>query len=217
MWLSRTQKETCVITTARAALIAAAVAATITLTACGGDDDATGMPGMDHGQSTSTASATAATASEFNPADVMFAQMMIPHHQQAVDMSDMLLAKSGVDPQVTALAEQIKAAQQPEIDTMNSWLDAWGRTHIDDGGMHHGGADDGMMTEEEMRTLDKASGSDGQRLYLDGMIKHHTGAIKMAEAEIASGKNTEAITLAKNIAETQQQEIATMTELLTKI
>jgi uncharacterized protein (DUF305 family) len=74
-----------------------------------------------------------------------------------------------------------------------------------------------MMTEDEMRTLDKANGSDGQRLYLDGMIKHHAGAIKMAETEIASGKNPEAITLAKNIAETQQQEIATMTELLTKI
>ena len=201
--------------TARAALIAAAVAATITLTACG-DDDVTGMPGMGHGSSTSGASSSA-TAAEFNAADVMFAQMMIPHHQQAVDMSDMLLAKSGVNPEVAALAEQIKAAQQPEIDTMNSWLDTWGRTQIDDGGMHHGGADDGMMTEEEMRTLDKANGSDGQRLYLDGMIKHHTGAIKMAETEIASGKNPEAITLAKNIAETQQQEIATMTELLAKI
>jgi uncharacterized protein (DUF305 family) len=202
--------------TARAALIAA-VAATITLTACGGDDDVTGMPNMDHGSSTSTAPSSAATASDFNPADVTFAQMMIPHHQQAVDMSDMLLAKSGVSPDVAALAEQIKAAQQPEIDTLNSWLDTWGRTHIDDGGMHHGGADDGMMTEEEMRTLDKANGNDGQRLYLDGMIKHHTGAIKMAETEIASGKNPEAITLAKNIAETQQREIATMTELLTKI
>jgi uncharacterized protein (DUF305 family) len=206
-----------VITRLSANLVAAASAAMIALTGCGGDEARSGRSGTERGSATSTASSTAIAAREANDADVMFAQMMIPHHQQAVDMSDIVLAKSGVNPEVAALAKQIKVAQQPEIDTMNSWLDAWGRTHMDDGGMHHGGADDGMMTEEQMRTLDKASGSDGQRLYLDGMIKHHTGAIKMAETEIASGKNPDAINLANHIAETQQREITTMTELLTRI
>ena len=82
----------------------------------------------------------------FNDADVMFAQMMIPHHQQAVEMSDLILDKSGIDPEVKALAEQIKGAQQPEIDTMNGWLKAWDATMPDHGGMDHGSDNGGMMT-----------------------------------------------------------------------
>ena len=143
---------------------------------------------------------------------------MIPHHQQAIDMSDMILAKEGVHPEVTALAEQIKAAQQPEIDTMNRWLRAWGRdmdASGGDGGGHHGG-EGGIMTEEQMRQLDHARGRDGQRLFLEGMIQHHQGAIQMAETEIEDGNNEEATNLAKQIAETQQQEIETMQALLAK-
>ena len=134
-------------------------------------------------------------------------------------MSDMILAKEGVHPEVTALAEQIKAAQQPEIDTMNGWLSAWGRD-MDagggNGGGHHGG-EGGIMTEEQMRQWDMANASDGQRLFLEGMIRHHQGAIQMANTELAEGKNNEAINLAKQIAKSQQQEIATMTALLTKL
>ena len=141
---------------------------------------------------------------------------MIPHQQQAIDMSDLILAKENVHPEVTTLAEQIKAAQQPEIDTMNRWLRAWGRD-MDagggDGGGHHGG-EGGIMTEEQMRQLDHARGRDGQRLFLEGMIQHHQGAIQMAETEIEDGNNEEATNLAKQIAETQQQEIETMQELL---
>ena len=91
----------------------AVIAAALALAACSNDADHAGMP---MGNS---------SAGDFNQADVMFAQMMIPHHQQAIDMSDIILAKEGVHPEVTALAEQIKAAQQPEIDTMNRWLSAW--------------------------------------------------------------------------------------------
>lgn len=131
----------------------AALAATLALIGCSDDNDASGMP-MGH-NSASSAGAPTATG-DFNNADVLFAQIMIPHHEQAVAMIDMLLDKRGVNPEVTALAEQIKAAQQPEIDTMNGWLRVWGRQPMDDGGMHHGSGG-GMMTEDEMRQLDQGT------------------------------------------------------------
>jgi uncharacterized protein (DUF305 family) len=194
------------LTIIRTTLITALIAAALALAACSNDADPADMP-MGH-----------SSAGDFNEADVMFAQGMIPHHQQAIDMSDMILAKEGIHPEVTALAEQIKAAQQPEIDTMNRWLSAWGRdmdAGVEDGGGHHGG-EGGIMTEEQMRQLDHARGRDGQRLFLEGMIQHHQGAIQMAETEIEDGNNEEATNLAKQIAETQQQEIETMQELLAK-
>ena len=79
------------------------------------------MSGMGHNSASPAASSSATPVGEFNEADVMFVQMMIPHHEQAVDMSDMVLSKSGINPEVQALAKQIKAAQQPEIDMMNAW------------------------------------------------------------------------------------------------
>jgi uncharacterized protein (DUF305 family) len=206
------------LTIIRTTLIGAGLAATLALAACSNDDDHAGMP-MDQSSASSAGSATAPPAGDFNQADVTFVQGMIPHHQQAIDMSDMILAKEGVHPEVTTLAEQIKGAQQPEIDTMNRWLSAWGRdmdAGVEDGGGHHGG-EGGIMTEEQMRQLDVANGRDGQRLFLEGMIRHHQGAIQMAEAEIEDGNNEEATNLAKQIAETQQQEIETMQELLAKL
>jgi uncharacterized protein (DUF305 family) len=201
--------------TIRTTFIAAGLAAALALAACSKDDDHAGMP-MDQSSVRPAGSATAAPAGNFNHADVAFAQGMIPHHQQAIDMSDMILAEEGVHPEVTALAERIKAAQQPEIDTMNRWLEAWGRIQMDDGGRHHG-AEGGIMTEAQMRQLDKANASYGQRLYLEGMIRHHQGAIHMAETETEDGNNEEAINLAQQIAETQQQEIETMQELLAEL
>jgi uncharacterized protein (DUF305 family) len=140
--------------------------------------------------------------------------MMIPHHEQAIDMSDMVLSEKGISAEVTALAKQIKAAQQPEIDLMNTWLESWGRMKMPETS-HHSSAN-GTMTEEQMRELDEATGAEAQRLFLEGMIRHHQGAIKMAQAELASGENPDAIALAKNIAESQQKEVDTMTELLNK-
>ena len=196
------------LTMIRTTLITAFMAATLAITAC--DDDQAGTP---MGQSSGS------PAGDFNQADVTFIQGMIPHHQQAIDMSDLVLVKEGIHPEVTALAEQIKVAQQPEIDTMNHWLSAWGRDKdagSANGGGHHGG-EGGIMTEEQMRQLDNADASNGQRLYLEGMIRHHQGAIQMAETELAEGKNIEAIDLAKQIAESQQQEIEKMQALLAKI
>lgn len=208
----------------KTALAALAVAATLGLAGCGTDDTAQpGGMGMDHSSSAApspspTTSSSASVSAQFNDADVAFVQMMLPHHEQAVSMSDTLLKKSGVDPEVTALAQQVKAAQQPEIDTMKSWLAAWGEDEMADdsmGGMGHSGG--GMATDAELKEFEQADGTAGQKMYLEMMTAHHEGAIEMAEAEVSDGENPDAVRLAKQIITTQQQEITTMQDLLTKL
>ncbi|WP_348789906.1 DUF305 domain-containing protein [Leifsonia sp. NPDC080035] len=148
---------------------------------------------------------------EHNAADVSFAQGMVMHHRQAVEMSDLVLGKSGVDAKVTELARRITAAQQPEIDTMNGWLDAW---HADMGASHDMG---GMMSESDMNALRHASGADAGTVFLTQMIEHHQGAVTMANEEIKSGKNTEAVHLAKTIVADQTAEITEMKGILASL
>ncbi len=102
---------------------AIAFAALVALAACGdsGGDQAS------QGTASTSSTTTSAAAEAHNQADVMFAQHMIPHHQQAIEMSDMILAKQGIDPRVLELANQIKAAQGPEIEQMQGWLKGWGQ------------------------------------------------------------------------------------------
>ena len=207
--------------TLKTALAALAVTATLGLAGCGTEETAQpGGTGMDHNSSSSpTASSSSSSVStQFNDADVKFVQMMLPHHEQAVAMSDTLLKKSGVNPEVTALAQQVKAAQQPEIDTMKSWLAAWGEDEMADdsmGGMGHSGG--GMATDAELEEFEQTDGAAGQKMYLEMMTAHHEGAIEMAEAEVSDGENPDAVQLAKQIITTQQQEITTMQDLLTKL
>ncbi|KTS04795.1 DUF305 domain-containing protein [Microbacterium testaceum] len=167
------------------------------------------MPGMDHGGSAAPPATTDA-----NDADVMFASMMIPHHAQAIEMSDTLLSKDGIDERVTALAETITAAQQPEIDKMTGWLDDWGIDSPDTDAMHHG---DGMMSDDDMRALENASGDEAAQLFLSQMIQHHRGAVDMAQEEIEDGSNPDAVALAKSIVEAQMAEIAEMEQLQAKL
>jgi len=150
----------------------------------------------------------------------MFAQGMIPHHAQAIEMSDLLLAKDGVDPTVTDLASDIKDAQAPEMEQMTAWLVGWGEDVLTDDGGSMGGMDNGsgdmpgMMSEEDMTALEDASGEDASRLFLEQMIVHHRSAVMMAEMELEAGLNEDAKALAKQIIESQTSEITTMTELL---
>lgn len=108
----------------RIAAIAALAAAALTVSACSGEGGDT--------QASQTSSAVTATstptagAEAHNAADVTFAQGMIPHHQQAIEMSDMLLGKQDIDPRVVSLANEIKAAQGPEIEQLQGWLSQWG-------------------------------------------------------------------------------------------
>jgi uncharacterized protein (DUF305 family) len=194
----------------RTRLIMAAVA-TVVLAGC-----AIGTATSERPVEPGSASASAGpNASGFNDMDVMFVQLMLPHSDQAVSMTDLLLDKRGVNSEAAALARQIRDAQQAEIDTMNGWFEAMGRPKVEEG-PHHGGLE-GMLDENEMQQLDLANARDGQRLFLEGMIKHHTGAIELAKREIADGQHPGAVELANNIARTQQHEIEVMTDLLTRI
>jgi uncharacterized protein (DUF305 family) len=204
------------VTTLRRALVGGA-AITVMLIATG-----CGSSGMDHdGMSpatTTSTSASATTAATFNDADVMFAQMMIPHHQQAIEMST-LAETLAQDPEVKQLAAAIKAAQQPEITTMAGWLAAWGRptaTPTDMGHGGHGGVS-GMMSAEDMTSLGNARGTDFDRMFTQMMIAHHNGAIEMAQDEATNGANRDAIELAKTIIASQTAEVATMQKIVNRL
>ncbi|WP_233512766.1 DUF305 domain-containing protein [Micromonospora deserti] len=202
----------------RAALAGVTVTAALALAACGAGNHPPAGAGHDKSMSTPTGVPTSADASAFGDADVMFAQMMIPHHRQAVEMSE-LAATRAADPEVKRLAGEIKAAQAPEIATMSGWLAAWGRPvpspgaelpHVD-----HGMP--GMMPDEDMTRLASASGREFDRLFLTMMIAHHEGAVTMARDELSRGVNTEAKSLAEQIISAQQAEIDTMRRILARL
>lgn len=167
------------------------------------------MPGMDHGSGMMSSSAPAA-ATEHNAADTMFAQGMIPHHEQAVEMSGMMLQKKDIPASVTALATRIKAAQDPEIETMTGWLKSWNESAT----MAAGHTMDGMMGEDDLKQLEAAQGTEAARLFLKQMIAHHQGAVMMAKTETAQGRNADAIELSKNIVTAQEAEIKEMQDLM---
>ncbi len=146
-------------------------------------------------------------ATDFSGNDLMFASMMVPHHQQAIEMSDLALQKSK-DPEVIDLAQAIKSAQDPEIAEMKSWGDLDAKSHM-------GHTMDGMLSDDEMLALRNASEAEFDQLFLEGMIKHHQGAIEMAEMVVDS-RNARAAKLGKAIIETQKAEIAKMREMLAK-
>jgi uncharacterized protein (DUF305 family) len=205
-------------------IAAAAAAATLALSGCtstGGETQASAA--------TSTPAMTTSAkvdAQAHNDADVAFATGMVPHHQQAIEMSDMLLAKQDIDPQVVSLANDIKAAQGPEIEQMQGWLTQWGTAMTpsptsampghdmpghDMTGMSGG---QGMMSQADMTALQNAQGTEASRLFLTQMIEHHNGAITMAQAEIDAGQFPAAVQMARSIVTSQQQEITTMQGLL---
>ncbi|GAC1655295.1 MAG: DUF305 domain-containing protein [Mycobacterium sp.] len=170
-----------------------------------------------------------ASSAAHNQADVTFAQQMIPHHGQAMQMSDMLLGKQGIDPKVGALASQIKAEQGPEIQTMQTWLNAWGQTTtpstsprtdmpgMPDHGAMPGMSGSGMMSDQDMAALQNAAGLEAGKLFLTQMITHHQGAIAMAQNEINTGQYPPAVALAQSIVTGQQQEITTMQGMLASL
>ncbi|MEV4177140.1 DUF305 domain-containing protein [Nonomuraea sp. NPDC049709] len=154
-------------------------------------------------------SATAQPSSVVNDADVMFAQMMIPHHEQAVEMADLAPARAA-DPEVKELAAKIKAAQAPEIQTMKGWLTGWGKS-APEAGMGHDMP--GVMSEEDMAKLRAAKGAEFDKLFAQQMIAHHEGAIEMARTEQADGASPQAKELARTIETTQRAEVEQLRKL----
>jgi uncharacterized protein (DUF305 family) len=205
----------------RAALAGAATVAVVSLAACGDADSGHGSPGTGHGATTapSSAAGSAVAGAAFNDADVTFAQMMIVHHQQAVEMAALAEGRAG-DAEVKTLAGKISAAQGPEIATMSGWLSTWGRpTTAPDGGGHGCGHESmpGMMSDADMTKLKAASGAAFDKQFCTMMIAHHQGAVTMATDQIAKGSNAEARALAQKIVTDQQAEIATMNTILARL
>lgn len=188
----------------RKRLIAAAIAATaaLALTACSDDDSSASLPD---------------NVTEF---DVTFAQEMIPHHEQATEMAALAQDRT-TNPEILDIASRIEAAQDPEIETMTTWLKEWGvpedstNEHSE---MNHGQGSEssmpGMMSEDDMTALEDATGVEFDQMFLTMMIEHHEGAIIMAKTEIDSGTNPDAIALAEQIEAAQTAEIAEMEALL---
>lgn len=190
-----------------AATTALALSAVLLLSGCATGTDDGSMPDMNHGSSPSVG---------VDDADVMFASMMIVHHKQAIEMSDIVLEARGIDPTVTDLAERIKAAQGPEIEQLEGWLDEWDVSPDDRDatGMDHG---DGMMSEDDLTALREAEGTAASRLFLEQMILHHEGAVEMAQTQVDEGSDPEAVELAQTIIDAQTQEIQEMKDLLTAL
>ena len=182
--------------------VAFAVVAALTVAGCGSDTDSN--------------DSTDSSGAQFNDADVTFAQSMIPHHQQAVEMATMAQERAS-SADVKQLAERIEAAQGPEIDTMAGWLENWGQQVSPDseGGMEHSGGDmSGMISDADMESLGTATGAEFDQMFLEMMIEHHTGAIEMAKAEQQDGESPDAIALAEKIEADQTAEMAQMENLL---
>jgi uncharacterized protein (DUF305 family) len=186
------------------------LAGALALAGCSGSEeptpqDASTVAGAESGD-------TAGDTAAHNDADVMFAQMMIPHHEQAIVMADAVLAKDGTSPEVAELATEVKAAQAPEIEQLGQWLDAWGADRSAEHSGHAGMS--GMMSEEDLRLLDEAGAPESDRLFLEQMIAHHRGAVEMAQTEVESGADPGAVELAATVVETQTAEIDAMEALL---
>lgn len=182
----------------RGFVAAAAVAAVLVVSGCSGQDAAAGRAG-----------------------DIAFAQQMIPHHEQALEMAEVALTKK-TSPAIERLARDIRRAQEPEIVLMRQWLADWGAAAPDHAGEagasaaadEHGHDMPGMATGDELMALTEASGSEFDRVWLELMVAHHAGAIEMAEQVAGSTDDLEVRALADAVVTGQAAEIARMQELL---
>jgi uncharacterized protein (DUF305 family) len=193
------------------------------LAGCSGIDT---NSGHDMSSMSSTTSAPAAGQAGHNQADVTFAQQMIPHHQQALDMAKLVSSRT-TNAKVVDLAGRVQKAQDPEIQQMTGWLTTWGAATTSTGmnmpgmstgqsmpGMTGSASMPGMMSDADMSKLQGMKGAEFDRMWLQMMIQHHQGAIDMAKIELAQGGSADARTLAQKIIDGQQAEITEMNGLL---
>lgn len=203
------------------AAVSAALALATVLAACGGGAHTSSggsTSAAAHGAGHSAGS-TESAGSAGSAADILYAQQMIPHHAQALELAD-LAASKAASPEVKALAAQIKAAQDPEIQLMNTWLTAWGVEPIDgmdgsDSGHAGHGMDmgDGMISEQDMAALAALDGTAFDQMWLEMVVAHHEGAIAMAQQILVTSANAEVRALAQQVIDGQSAEIATIEKL----
>jgi uncharacterized protein (DUF305 family) len=197
----------------------------VAVTGCGGDTGhETAAPAGNGSTTAPTAGSSSAAAgtTAHNKADVTFAQSMILHHKQAIEMADMGETRAG-NAEVKALAAKVKSTQQPEIEKMSTWLGAWGEPMPSEAAGGHGmpGMSDsempGMMTDKDMASMKNAKGAAFDKMFLDMMIEHHQGAVTMADAQQQQGQNADAKALAETIKADQSAEIKQMEDLLSTL
>ena len=191
-------------------IFAVGAIAVFSLSACSGDSNS--APTNSQSADSMMGNGTMGSESSLSAADIMFLQMMIPHHEQAIEMSK-LASTNTKDPEVLDLAARIEAAQQPEIDLMKKLLSDAGQSDMSGHGMSHGMGDDGMLSESDMIALASAKNTAFDARYLTGMIAHHNGAIAMA-GEVSNSTNSDVKTLANNIVTSQAVEVTEMNNLL---
>lgn len=154
-----------------------------------------------------------------NGLDLLFAKMMVVHHAQAVSMSETVLAKPGLPERVRNIAGFIARDQRREIDEMNEWLRAWGRSPVDPAdpairGLHGAGTGHGMLTEAQLAEIGRAAPGTAAVLFLRRMIEHHLGAVTMARSALDGGTNAFIRGLAAHIVNEQSAENEAMSRLL---
>ncbi len=196
-------KKTAVLLSVIALLAVSVAALSISMISNNDGQDHSGMMGGMH---------HSASGKVLSSSDAMFLQMMIPHHEQAIVMSDLAL-KISKNKELLALAAQIKAAQNPEIVQMKKWL-------ADDGlGENPGHSMDsmgGMLSEEDLKELSNSSGKSFDKKFISGMIEHHIGAVEMVKM-IQDSKVADLRAFADVITRTQSAEVELMRKLLEKI
>ena len=228
----------------RGLALAGTAAITLAMTACttddAADDSANGTAGTtvssDAADGTSPSPGAAAASSQpetempeaedagpHNDADVSFNRMMMAHHQQAVAMSGLIEGRTD-NADIIELGKKIAKAQSREIEQMSARLAAWGEDPTapsvhepHDGHQGHGDSPqdmEGMLSDEAMQKLAEAEGPEFDRLFLEGMIEHHEGAVAMAEDVIRDGENEPTRELAENVVDSQKTEIDDMKKLL---
>lgn len=192
-------------TPSRIVAVAAVLATAVVVSSCSKTEDHT-----EHATSTAPTSQAVAV---HNADDVMFAQMMIPHHQQAIDLSAMASVHT-TNQAVRMLAGKISGEQQSEIDTMKALLVQWDVDPATADHSGHGAAMQGMVDDATMTKLKSLNGPQFDTLWLQAMIGHHQGAIEMAKAEIANGQSADLTAMAKSVVTAQQAEIDQMKQML---
>ena len=190
------------------------VALTAGLGGCGGTDHS-GHPAAGGGAASSaTAASAAAGQGGHNNQDVAFANNMISHHRQAIEMAELARTRSS-NPKVVALGERILAAQAPELDQLSGWLEGWGMAPPEDmSAMDMGGSMPGMMSLADLKALTASKGAAFDQQFLTMMIAHHEGALVMAKDQLSRGQHPESKQLSQQIVAGQSAEIAQMKALL---
>ncbi|MGW0821721.1 DUF305 domain-containing protein [Streptomyces sp. NPDC002845] len=196
---------------------ASLAAGALLLAACGGDSADSGAGDSSSAAATDSAAAGAgAESGDFNDADVAFAQMMIPHHEQALEMARTADGRAS-DAELKDIAAEIEKAQDPEIRTMTGWLESWNQPATMESmpGMDHGG--DGMMSDADMKELMAMKGKEFDKMFAEMMIEHHNGAITMAEDERRNGSNADVKKMADAIVTTQSAEVTQLRSILDRL